>query len=560
MRKVIARELVARQLSFATLLFSTVAHSAPPEVKHLFPPAGQRGTNVTVSIGKTDTWPSMSADAPGIKFTPTPMMGIYNVEIPADVVPGPHLVRAYNAEGPSAPRFFIVTETPELRAKEPNDLPAEAQAIENLPASISGRLDKTGDVDGFAVTLKKGQTLVTWVESHVLASTMDPLLRVTDRSGRVLGFNHDARTLDPFLAWEAPRDGTFVVQVMGFAYPAQASVQLIGGEGCLYRLHLSTGPIVRYAAPLSVKAGTKAPLHLIGWNLTQTEVECDATQATPGAEIPPPNGIAESWLEPVRASDRAELTEREPRAGNDPEDLPLGAAVTGRIRAPREEDRYKFTAQKGKPYEIALTAAKIGSPLDAWLRVEGSDGKELGKNDDASSRDPRLTWNAPADGNFTIVVGDLTHRGGDDFLYRLTVNEAAPAISGTVVAHAFAVGAGKTTEIKANVKRVHGYKVATELAAKNLPAGVTAAPVDLPEKDGEITLKLVADDTAVAANQPFQIVLREKETRRELPVVYAMASTSEDNGVPQGYAELVINSTEHLWLTVTPKPPTPPSP
>jgi hypothetical protein len=502
----------------------------------------------------------MWADAPGIKFTPTPMMGIYNVEIAADVAPGPRVVRAYNAEGASAPRFFIVTETPELRAKEPNDLPADAQAIESLPATISGRLDKTGDVDGFAVTLKKGQTLVAWVESHVLASTMDPLLRVTDRTGRVLGFNHDAKTLDPFLAWEAPRDGTFVVQVMGFAYPAQASVQLIGGEGCLYRLHLSAGPIVRYAAPLSVKAGTKAPLHLIGWNLTQTEVECDATQATPGAVIPPPNGIAETWLEPVRASDRVELTEREPRTADNAEELQLPAAVTGRIHAPREEDRYKFAAQKGKAYEIALTAAKIGSPLDAWLRVEGSDGKELGKNDDATSRDPRLTWTAPADGTFTIVIGDLTHRGGDDYLYRLAVNEAAPAISGTVATHAFAVGAGKATEIKATIKRMHGYKVATELAALHWPAGVTAAPVDIPEKDGEVTLKLVAEDTAVAANQPFQIVLREKETRRELPVVYAMASTSEDNGVPQGYAELVINSTEQLWVTVTPKPPTPPSP
>ena len=539
-------------MALSLLLSASTAFSAPPELKHLFPVAGHRGTSGAVSIGKTDAWPSVWVDTPGVKFTPTPMLGVYNVDTAADAVPGPHLVRAWNAEGASAPRFFIVSEKPEILAKEPNDTTADAQSIESLPATISGRLDKGGDVDCFAVSLKKGQTLVASVQAYVLASTVDPLLRVTDRSGRVVAFNHDSETLDPFLVWEVPRDGIYVVQVLGFAYPAQASVQLIGGEGCVYRLHLSVGPTVRYASPLNVKAGTKSSLHLIGWNLPTAEAECDATGAASGAVVSRPSGLDAEWLEPVRATDFAEGIEEEPRRTDVTQEIPLPGAVTGRIRAAREEDRYKFTAGKSKAYEIALIASKVGSPLDAWLRLEGADGKELAKNDDAGSRDPRLTWTAPADGTFTVVLGDLTHRGGDEFLYRIAINEAAPAISGSVAAHAYAVGAGKTAEIKATVKRVHGHKAAVELAAINLPSGGTAAAVEVPEKGGEATLKLVAEESAAAANQPFQLVLREKGNAHEQFVRYSIASTSEDNGVPQGYADLVINSTEQLWITVTP--------
>ena len=71
-------------MALVLLLPASIAYSAPPELKHLFPVAGQRGTSVAVSIGKTDTWPSVWADTPGVKFTPTPVLGVFNVDISAD--------------------------------------------------------------------------------------------------------------------------------------------------------------------------------------------------------------------------------------------------------------------------------------------------------------------------------------------------------------------------------------------------------------------------------------------------------------------------------------------
>src|SRR5690606_3847321 len=102
---------------------------------------------------------------------------------------------------------------------------------------------------------KKGQTLVARLEAYVLASTFDGMLRIVDTKGSQWAFNHDGRTPDPFLAWEAPHDGTFIVQVMGFVLPATNSVSFTGGESCIYRLHLTAGPFVRHTLPLAAQRG-----------------------------------------------------------------------------------------------------------------------------------------------------------------------------------------------------------------------------------------------------------------------------------------------------------------
>jgi hypothetical protein len=64
-------------------------------------------------------------------------------------------------------------------------------------------------------------------------------------------------------------------------------------------------------------------------------------------------------------------------------------------------------------------------------------------------------------------------------------------------------------------------------------------------------LKFTSAPDAKLANQPLQLVVREVETGKEHPVLHVMTTSTEDNGVPQGYSELVITSTDQLWLTVS---------
>jgi hypothetical protein len=497
----------------AALAVAHAAGAAEPALKQLYPLGGQRGTTVSVTVtGAAEPWPpQVWADTPGLAFRADAEKGKLSVEIAKDAPLGPHLVRLFNAQGASSPRFFFVSAEQELIEAEPNDDFKSPQKIEALPVTISGRLEKAGDVDSFAVTLKQGQPLTASVEAFVLGSPFDGMLRVIDASGIQLGFNHDGRTLDPLLCWAAPRDGTYVVQVMGFAYPPGSNVSFVGNENCLYRLHLSAE-----ASPRASFPATDAP--------NQPESEPNDTAAQAGT-------------------------------------IAVPGAVTGAIQKVGDEDRFAFTAVKGTSYEINVTANRAGSPMNGWLKIESPEGKDLARADGlGAARDPRLLWKAPADGRFIAAVGEVTHRGSSEHVYRLTVKEAAPAITAATANHSLLLSAEKGAELKVSIKRAHGFKAAVQLAAKELPEGVTAPEVDVPEKDGDVILKFVVAEGTAAVSQPLRLVLREKESGVEHPVRYMLPASADGKGDAAGTAtDLVIDSTEVLWLTIPVKP-EPPAP
>jgi hypothetical protein len=532
------------------------ALAAAPTLDHLFPVAVQAGTTGTVTaIGKFDPWPpQVWVDAPGIVFKPGTNRGKFSVEIAADAPVGPHLVRAFNDQGASGLRFLFVTGETQLAEQEPNDDFKQPQAIEALPVSLNGRLDKSGDVDSFAVELAAGQQLVASVDAFTLASPVDAVLRVVDARGAQVAFNHDGSTLDPFLAWTATSAGSYVVQVFGFAYPAESAVKFTGNDKCVFRLHLSRGPTLRHTLPLGVQRGAQTPLRITGWNVGQVEtvrfdgsrLPVDATHAT----LRPP-GFDNALSLPVGdGPDRIESAPGAAALETDQMDVP--SAITGCIGKPDEEDRFRFAAKKDEKLLIEIQSACLGFPLDAWLKVESSEGKELARSDDSAGSDPKLEWSAPTDGTFTAIVGNVLHRGGADHLYRLSVRRAAPSLQVNASETAFSIAPGRTNELKVAIKRLHGFEAKLTLSAKNLPDGLTQEPAEVPEKGGEVSLKLVASAEAKPFSGPIQIVATETQSGKEHRATTSLTSSSENNGVPGGFTKLAIESTDQLWLTVLP--------
>jgi hypothetical protein len=542
------------------LLAPFAASAAAPTLDHLLPAGGQQGTTVTVNVvGKTDPWPpQVWTSAPGLAFKPDKDKGRFTVEIAKNAAPGPHLVRLYNDDGASALRFFLVSRTREEQDKEPNDAFATPQPAGALPVILNGRLDKRGDVDSFAVDLRTGEWLVASMDAFRLFSTMDALLRITDTNGVTHAFNHDGRTFDPFLAWQAPATGTYVVQVMAFPYPANASVNLAGGNGYIYRLTLTTGPWLDHAFPPALPRGQKATLQLIGWNLARD------TRKVEFPYIPSParqrDGLVEvTWKTALNSlqvplSALAEHTDTEPNnTREEAQQLTPPAAVNGRIHAAGDEDRFAFEVKKGDKLLLAVKAVALGFPLDAWLRVEDAGGREQKKSDDeGNAPDPSLEWTAPNDGTFFAVVGSVFSSGGDDQAYRLEITRPSPAFNATIGAHALAIEPGKTNDVKVNVTRLHGHDRKLTLSAKGLPAGVTLAPVEAPAKNGEVTLKLVAGTDAKPHNGLLQVLITE-DGQPPRPVIHELTGRGIDNGVPQGHTNLVIEQTEQLWLAVLAK-------
>jgi hypothetical protein len=366
-----------------------------------------------------------------------------------------------------------------------------APEIAALPLTVNGHLDKAGDVDSFTVSLKAGQTLEARIESHVLMSRLDAVLRLVTTNGLQLAWNHDHASLDPLVRWIAPSDQNVVVQVFGFPYPATANVRLTSGDGAVYRLHLTA----------------------------REEPGDDAT----GMEM------------------RAECTE--------PSTLPF--VGHGVIRAPGAIQRIRLNLAKDQWIVARVSASSMGSPMDPWVRIEDKEGKELARNDDANgSPDPELEWKAPADGEFIIAVGGLTRRAGPDQRYKLMVERVEPDYLAMAGANSLTVKPGSTNEFKVTVTRLRGYTNELQVLATGLPDWVQCEPVSVPEKGGEVALNMIARAEAPPHQGPFRLLVREPSGASGKTAPFLMTGDSMDNGVPGGYRVLVADQISEIWLTV----------
>ena len=108
-------------------------------------------------------------------------------------------------------------------------------------------------MDGFAVALTRGQTLVASLEAERhLGSPMDAVLQVVSPDGFVLAQNDDDIGRDPRIVFEAPSAGTYIVRLFAFPAKPDSSIRFAGGSDYVYRLTLTTGGFIDYAFPLAV--------------------------------------------------------------------------------------------------------------------------------------------------------------------------------------------------------------------------------------------------------------------------------------------------------------------
>jgi hypothetical protein len=102
-------------------------------------------------------------------------------------------------------------------------------------------------------------------------------------------------------------------------------------------------------------------------------------------------------------------------------------------------------------------------------------------------------------------------------------------------------------------------------------------PVAVPDKALEATLRWITATNAAPYSGPFQVEVVAPGLRRDAfqdaiqdkapesapnsagvqQARFSLISAGENNGVPQGFRSLVVESVSRLWLTVVPLPPKP---
>ena len=539
--------------------------AAVPVLDHVFPAALQIGSTQSVTlVGKFDPWPTrLDLDIPGVTWEATTNTGVITVRVSPKAPVGPQVIRAFSPEGVSAPRFLILSSHPQRAEVEPNDETRTAQVLSDLPAEVNGRLEKNGDVDSYSVELHAGQNLVARLEAYTLQSPLDPVLRLLDAQGVQVAWNHDeVRSLDPLLAWRAPKAGTYVLQVFGFAYPADSDLRFSGSAKSVYRLHVSTDPVARHGWPLGVSRSVETRVRWGDWGVPEMSSESTLVPSSaiasgtvghslqiPGHRLPleMPVGDGKEWVE-VEPNDTAATAQA----------LEIPSAVSGDLDRAGDEDRYRVSAKKGEALRLEVQAAGLGFPLDAWLKIEDATGKELVRNDDSGGADPVLDWTPPESAEYRVVVGNLLQRGGRDQRYRLSVQRPQPVWSASVPEAFLSLEPGKTNEWKVAISRRFGAETRLTVSVRGLPPGVRVDPVEVPEKALEATLRWITATNAASFSGPFQVEVMAPKSVQGLAGVqqaqFSLVSAGENNGVPQGFRRLVVESVSRLWMTVLPMP------
>ena len=181
-----------------------------PFVDHAHPSVVSRGSSGSVKgIG----WNLGSNPAPSA-LTPSPSPGGRGEEmvLPFDASSDAasltlHLPGMNNVATIGVVPHASVVET------EPNDREHANEVA--FPVTVSGHIDVPRDVDVFRLRASKGQKLEVSVDARTLDSPVDPVLRITDATGKVLQEQDDEarRSFDCQLTFTAPADGEFFFAV-----------------------------------------------------------------------------------------------------------------------------------------------------------------------------------------------------------------------------------------------------------------------------------------------------------------------------------------------------------
>lgn len=456
---------------------------------------------------------------------------VLRVTAPADASLSARELRVVAPGGVSNPLNLNVGQWPEIARRGSNTTLADAQPVE-LPAVISGAVTGGAQTNHYKFKARKGEEFVFEVEAARRGSPLDSSLMVLDAAGKELARNEDAIGLDSLLFFTAPADGEFVVALRDFRFR--------GGNEYSYRLTAGPVPYVEALFPFGGQRGKTAEIEVTGRNLDgTTKLALDIAPNAPRSQeirVKTPRGF--SNLIPFNVTEFKETMEAEPNNESaQAQSIAVPLIVNGRIGAAGDVDRFKFKSDKDQKLTLDVAAGRFGSKLDALLVVTDTNGAVLVQNDDAAGTDARIELDAKKDTEYLLALRDLTDRGGERFGYRLGIRPptagAGPSFSAQFLSDTTRLHRDGVTKIRCEVTRAGGFDGPVRFTVEDLPSGVFAEPLVIPNAPHSGLLLLTATKDATIGSFPIRMSASGVIGGKNVTV--PATPVSGNRGVRQGY-------------------------
>lgn len=239
-----------------------------------------------------------------------------------------------------------------------------------VPTTIVGSLDRPGDVDYYRFDASGGQELAVEVVAAAIGSKLEPVLTLSDRSGRVL-----AEVAGTLMGYRFEQSDSYVLRVRDIDYR--------GSGEMFYRVNVGGMPLITDVFPLGVARGSEIDVQVTGANLGEVKkVHVKAPEsAEPGSRVEIPFTSAAGKAMNSKSLVVGEFPEFDEQGSNDD---PAGAnvvqapvTINGRIEKPGDVDLFRFSAKRGQRLIVDVNARRLGSPLDSQIELLDATGQPL---------------------------------------------------------------------------------------------------------------------------------------------------------------------------------------
>lgn len=544
-------------VAWACIAPAVQAQLPQPKLDWVFPPGGQRGAKVEVTVGGADLDEGQEIifSHPGIvgrqrrsaadEFYADgqPIVNAFTVEIAADVPPGLYDAQVAGRHGVSTTRIFQVSGVEEVVENGSNHVFEQAQPLK-VASVASGRTDAELD-DVYSIELKEGDDLTCEALAQRIDSQAQIWLEVGRPDGAPLIVPQRLVGRDPLVHFKAPTAGKYRLRVHDALYR--------GGEAFFYRLGIRQQGAAHYAMPPAVVPGAEAEIALFdasaGAKLTATPLRTVRVTAPAGAVAGA--GVSYSLTALPREADVERFTylPADAPAGSDPiwigiagaqvqaEQEPNNAAakaqrigpgeVAGRFFPSGDADWFEFQPDAAGEWVFEVFSQRLGLATDAQLilsRVKkdhaGSETLEqVAEADNGDARpalpgcstmtdDPYLRVALEKDVVYRMLVRDQNSlsRAEAGNVYRLAVRRPRPDFhllaaplspwnTGPEIPlrWPFVVRAGGALVVPVVAIRQDRFAGDIVVSAEGLPAGLSCEPVTIRNDKSEANLVVLAD-------------------------------------------------------------------
>ena len=444
-----------------TFNFSAQALLAAPTINNISVPGIQIGTTVQITITGTDLTPAPKLVASFPISAQKAVEGSDNskaiIELTAaNAQPGIHWIRIASDKGISNALSLGVDNLTQIPFTE---------SIDALPVALAGDLSG-GNILKTTFVGKASESIVVDVEGRRIGSNIRPVLRLLNAEGVQIGFSAPQPELhgDARISTTIPTDGTYTLEMHDILYKGP-------GPG-RFRLKIGNLSFADLAFPIGVQTGRTASVKYGRTNIDSV-VDISSASDTISSLPLPTTGHSTGSRPRVIFSNHAEYVEND--NATDVPAAPVG--INGRLSKNGETDSFKVLAKPGSKLRLDVVARRAGSPVDGVLVVKAANGAQIGQNDDRPGlSDPGIDITVPGDSEFiTVTLNDLLRRGGEDFIYRIEVQDISqPQFAATIAQDRLQIPAGSTQTVIVNIAR-QGYNGDVDLEFEGLPEGVTVA-------------------------------------------------------------------------------------